>query len=579
VSARRAALVLGALLAAALPARAQQVSLEDGLRAGGLWCFPLAADSSQYVYLPDTVRLAQDAAGRPQFSFVRYVVNTAGKGSESVTDAGGGGILHFLVELETPTTAVRAAEQALQRERGTAKATLRGPLVFRDGRYTLVSSILDPAGKPERTVLATGRAPVLEGNRLAFSFDLDPQHATLLMESLSMRTPDVSLAFDMTFEGLTAAYDAELTVDWAEVHKTETAKAGASLYFVGADVEKAIDELRRTNAVRLRTSGSSQPTQALVDAAYAKIMDLIFRPIEPERAGDGQQNPLLALVAAVTDPDKMSALHRNITGFGAHVGYQLKELRTEGTSVLTFKNRTSVERHSLIAFNLGDLYRQHGKDPDYFRAVNLGDPMYQQREVRVSVDGGLQADFERYVNNVTVTVRKQHANGQVTVQEVVLDRQHLAQAPDLRLVYGWDGDGDRQAWLRYEYRTRWSFQGGGTYETEWTGTDAPMVDLFAPYQRQSVRVVGNAAALKERKVRSVAVQLEYPFFGSPRRQQVVLRPEDAGEPAPVQITLPLNTFEYGYVITWQLEGGRRLTSTGRDTSGLVFVDEPPPSEE
>jgi len=56
---------------------------------------------------------------------------------------------------------------------------------------------------------------------------------------------------------------------------TETAKAGASLYFVGADVEKAIDELRRTNAVRLRTSGSSQPTQALVDAAYAKIMDLI----------------------------------------------------------------------------------------------------------------------------------------------------------------------------------------------------------------------------------------------------------------------------------------------------------------
>src|SRR4029079_15885166 len=116
-------------------------------------------------------------------------------------------------------------------------------------------------------------------------------------------------------------------------------------------------------------------------------MALIFRPIEPERAGDGQQNPLLALVAAVTDPDKMSALHRNITGFGAHVGYQLKELRAEGTSVLTFKNRTSVERQSLIAFNLGDLYRQHGKDPDYFRAVNLGDPMYQQREVRVSVDG------------------------------------------------------------------------------------------------------------------------------------------------------------------------------------------------
>ena len=105
-----------------------------------------------------------------------------------------------------------------------------------------------------------------------------------------------------------------------------------------------------------------------------------------------------------------------------------------------------------------------------------------------------------------------------------------------------------------------------------------MIDLFAPYQRQTVRVVGNTAALKEKKVRSVAVELEYPFFGAPRRQQVVLRPEDPAEPAPVQITLPLNTFEYGYVITWQLEGGRRLTSKGHDTSGLVFVDELPDSE-
>ena len=58
-----------------------------------------------------------------------------------------------------------------------------------------------------------------------------------------------------------------------------------------------------------------------------------------------------------------------------------------------------------------------------------------------------------------------------------------------------------------------------------------------------------------------------------------MRPEDPAEPAPVAITLPLNTFEYAYAITWQLEGGRRLTSSGRDQSGLVFVDELPAAEE
>lgn len=573
-------LALAALsLAAVAPARAQQVSLEDGVRAGGLWCFPLAGDPSQYVYLPDTVRLAKDDAGRPQFSFVRYVVNASGTGSESVTAAAGGGIVHFLVVMETPPPAVRAAEQALQRERRDAKVALRGPLVFREGRYSLVSSILNPGGSgPERTVMAMGRAPTFEGNQLAFSFDLDPRHATLLMQSLAMNTPDVSLVFDMTFDGLTAAYDAELTVDWSEVRKSESFKAGASVYFVGADVERMVDELRRTNAVRLRSSGSSQAMQGLVDAAYARLTELLFRPVEPERVPESQRGGLLDALALLFDPEKTSQARRNLTGFGAHVGYQLKDLKTEGTSVLRFNSRSSVERHSLITFNVGDFYRQYGRDPNYFRAVNLGEATFQQREVRVNVDGGLAADFERYVNTVTVTLRKEHQNGESTVQEVVLDRQHLDKAADLRMVYGWNGDDDRLAWLQYQYRTRWSFQGGGVYQTDWARTDGPMIDLFAPYQRQTVRVVGSAAALKEKKVRSVAVELEYPFFGASRRQQVVLRPEDNAEPPPVQITLPLNQFEYGYVITWQLEGGRRLVSKGRDTSGIVFVDELPASE-
>ena len=42
---------------------------------------------------------------------------------------------------------------------------------FADGRYALVSSVLiKPDAPPERKMLATGRAPVLEGNRLAFGY-------------------------------------------------------------------------------------------------------------------------------------------------------------------------------------------------------------------------------------------------------------------------------------------------------------------------------------------------------------------------------------------------------------------------
>ena len=80
---RTAALALGVLLLCAAPARAQQVFIERGVRAGPLWCFPLSSDSLTYVYLPATVRLANDEAGRPQFSFVRYVINSGGDSTSS----------------------------------------------------------------------------------------------------------------------------------------------------------------------------------------------------------------------------------------------------------------------------------------------------------------------------------------------------------------------------------------------------------------------------------------------------------------------------------------------------------------
>jgi hypothetical protein len=579
MTARAAALLMAAGLAAAPAAHAQQVSLEKGIQAAGLWCFPLVSDPRQYVYLPSSARLAKDAAGKPQFSFLRYALDTTGAvaAASPVSAAAGGGILHFLVQLETPPDLVSAAQQALQREVRGGEVVLRGPLIFKQGRYALVSSILNPAAAaPESKVLATGGAPVLEGERLAFSFDLDPEKATLLMRSFAMSTPDVSLVFDMTFDGLTEAYDADLTIDWAEVRKNKRFSAGASLYYVSADVEHTLDELRRTNAIRLRSRGGSGAMEGLLNTTYAKLLELLFRPVEPERVPSDVRGGLMDALSALFDPKKGILSSRKVTGFGANVGYQVKEVKSQGTSLLTFNHRASSERHSFITFNIGDFYRRFGRDPSYFRVVNLADPTFLKREVRVGIDGSLLPDFERYINSVTVTLRKQHPNGEQTVREVVLDRRNAAQAQeDLRMVYGWNGDEQQLAWLGYDYRTRWSFQGGGTYLTDWVRTDGAMINLLAPYQRQQVRVAASSPALLSKKVRAVSVQIEYPFFGERRRQQIVVRPGDPAEPPPVSITLPLNQLEYDYAITWQLEGGRRLTKRGSDSTGTIFVDELP----
>ncbi len=64
--------------------------------------------------------------------------------------------------MDTPERTVADAQQELRRILGDNEVKLRGPMVFSDGRYTVVSSVLNPStATPERKLLATGRAPVL----------------------------------------------------------------------------------------------------------------------------------------------------------------------------------------------------------------------------------------------------------------------------------------------------------------------------------------------------------------------------------------------------------------------------------
>jgi hypothetical protein len=585
------ALVL--IVLSASTALAQQILVDRGMRAAGLWCFPLAAQPKTYVYLPSSARLATDDAGRPQFSFVRYVSEarpvTAGSGASgasSINTSGGGGILHFLVLIDTPDASVAEAQQVLRQTLKDDDVTLRGPVVFVDGRYALVSSVLvKPDAPPERKMLASGRAPVLEGNRLAFSFDLSPDQATLLHKAMQMRTPDISIVFDMTFAGLNEAYDADLTIDWSEVRNSQSFGAGGSIYYIGADVELAFDELRRNNAIKLRSSGSDATMEALLTTVYSKLLELLFKPVEPERVPEGQRGGLMSALNTMLD-NRGALGSRRTTGFGLNVSYQLKDMRSSGVTTLNFNHRATVERHTFITFNIGDLYTKYGKDTAFFRDVSLEDPTFRQREVQIGLDGALLPEFERYINGVTLTLRKQHQNGEETLREIVLDRRAVQADPakdGLKVVYTWNGDEDRAAWLQYDYRTRWSFKGGGSHQTDWTRADAPMIDLFTPYERRVVQIVGDRALLKQRGVRAVVVEVSYPFFSERRTQTVVVRPDqeaaaDAASAEPrIEITQPLGQQEYSYVITWQLEGNRRLTAKGTDTGGIVFIDDVPAS--
>ena len=555
----------------------QQISIDRGVRVEGLWCFPLTTDTTQYLYLPDNASLAVDDKKQPQFSFIRYVNNAddnLAMPERTITQAGGGGVLHFLVTYDTDEKKVKAAEQRLKQLFNNDDMKIRGPIVFKEGRYALVSSILNPAdGKPERALLAMGAAPVLQGSKIALSFEMDPPHSKLLLESFKMATPDISIVFDLTFSGLTDAYNAKITVNWDEVYKHEEIGGGATVYFVSADLEKIYDELRKTNAIKLDVAGDDSRMDNLVTTAYTKVTDMLFRRIDPEQAPAADQSGLAGLLGGLFSNNGNGAFSSGKTyGFGAHFAYKLKDTKTTGSTVMNFSSRTTTDRHHYITFNIGNFYKKYGDNTAYFKTVSLSDPDFEQRDIFVGVDGTLIPEFDKMINSVTVTLRKTHEDGSTTLKEVNITKNLLTDNKMIGMSYGSVSDADRQAWLNYDYKAQYNFKGGKTFTSDWKQQNAAMINLFTPYERRLVKLEADPETLKAHNVRATTVQVEYPFFGDKKTIEMTVKPDDDLSQKIFDITLPEGQYSYKYTVRWRMKDGTEKTASGQNDSEILFID-------
>lgn len=557
-------------------AASQQIAIDRGIRAEDLWCFPLITDSTQYLYLPDRSMLGLDEKKQPQFSFIRYVTPsaTAATDGSSIVKAGGGGVLHFLVLYDTDEKKVAKAQERLREQMNNDEIKLRGPVVFKEGRYALVSSVINSeTGNAEKKLMAIGAAPVLQGSRIALSFELDPERSTLLFESFKTTTPDVSIVFDMTFSGIMDAYNAKMTVDWAEVQKNEKIGGGANVYFVSAELEKIYEELRRTSAIKLEATGQDDKMQQIVDEAYAKVTDMMFRRAEPEQLPPTEQNGLSGLLGSLIGNSGNGAASSGRTfGFGAHFAYKRKDVKLSGFSVLNFNSRTATDRHHYITFNIGDFYKKYGSDENYFRTVSLYNPEFEMRQVHVGVDGQLLPEFDKMINSITVTLRKKHQNGSQTLREVTILKSSLSDNKNLMMSYGSVGDLNRQDWLNYEYKAQYNFLGGKTYQTDWKEQNNSMINLFVPYVRKIVKVEADKDVLKTANVRAISVRITYPFLGEQKTLDLTVKPDDDLSQKYFDVTLPAGQYEYDYSIKWRLKDNTEKVFTGKNDTELLFID-------
>ncbi len=554
-----------------------QIRMDQGIEVNGLWCFPLHEKENTYLYLPKRARLALSDDSLPEFSYMRYILEKPSENaSETMSQADGGAILNFMVLYDTPYDLVTSAQELLREKLENDSLKLQGPILFDQGKYTLVSSIIKPGEGKKNEVLASGVAPIMENSKIPLSFNLDPIKSKLLLESFKMATPDVSLLFELSFSGLTDNYEAELEIDWSEVKKSQTFDAGVS-YFVEVDVELGFDKLRKDQAIKFTSTGSDESMESLVQTVYSKLLELMFKPVEIEQVPEGQRGGLTEALGAMLGQGGSSG--GKGMGFGVNVGYQYKEHKTTGKSKMAFNGRSTVSRNHYITFNAGDLFKKYGDNKSIFKDVPLWDPAFQQRDVYVGVDGNIEKEFDQMLNSVTVKLRKIHDNGDQTTKEILITKDsYKASNGKIHMKYLNHGDSDQNEWLGYEYKTVWKFIGGGTYEEEWQEESSAMINLYIPFNRRKIELSGDLTSLVDQNVRAVSVKIDYDFFGDSKTLTRTVYPSEKPTGNNFDITLPKGVEDVDYTLTWFLSESDPKQYKGVDKYGLIFIDEIPKSK-
>ncbi len=585
------------LLATASPAAAQQISLDKPVRAGDLVMFRDVQDEKAYYYAPTRPRLAIDDNGVPQFSFFRWVDNVRSGARETEAREGeGGGIVHALVTFGVPRELLADAARDLQRQ--IPGARVAGPIVPKAATFALVSSLASKDGKESANKFATqvlgiGNAPILDGDKAAVSITLTKLGAQVLWEQFQTPTPDISFHFEITVNGFLAPIRATVEANLDEIVKHDSFAAGIAGNFFGAQIKGAFDELRRQNVIKLTQVGSDANFEVLIKKAYDQLVDVLFEKTSPANATAAPQADSAGssgedFLKRATDKfkenkdaaDKIRKENEDITKkntdrrvkreAAAAAEKQAKDLQERLRRDL---NKSSADTRTFpFDENIGDLRPLFKTGA--FRQVNIDDPLYQQREIVAILDGLNSTDFGEYVNFVSLRLRKTHESGQITDDEVRIDRRNFNQeGAAFKLLYGWKGDNKRRTWMDYEYQTVWSFFGGASLQTPWTKASANEIALTPPMQRRSIELKADPKRLADQGVRAVSVKVFYRASpdGPEQVKQLTL---NAGTPTFVgrlDFIAPTGTTEYEYEIAWRLSGNREVSS-GRQKTSFTSLD-------
>ncbi|HJW28041.1 MAG TPA: hypothetical protein VJ508_02200, partial [Saprospiraceae bacterium] len=332
---------------------AQPIFIDQPIQCGDLIVFPHITDTTKFYYLPNKIALGTTTAGGPQFSFLRYVQNVkTGPGETASNEGEGGGIVHALVELKITDQQLSQAQAELRKKLKRPSAVLMGPVIYKGGTFSLVSSFAEEGSDFTKKVVGVGRAPVFVGNKAAVSIRLTKLGAKILWESCHTPTPDLSFSFIMDFTGYRSPMQAQIEVNWDKVYEHKEFNVGVAINTgyvrLGADIKAAFDELREQGVIKVKQFGSDDKMDAIIDAAYKKILDMMFAPFSMPNA-----DPSTAQQIADGFNKVAQTIKQNSSLVSINFAYELKQQKRSGTYTIDLSKATTETINFRFDENLG----------------------------------------------------------------------------------------------------------------------------------------------------------------------------------------------------------------------------------
>jgi hypothetical protein len=505
-------------------------------------------DPTAYYYVPQFPRLATKEDGTFEIVCLKFV--------DTKEDGASGGLFHALIEFSLPSELLQEIEKELKKQVPNARIAGAVPLMQSTeknekgddgtGAFQIVSSVLRDRGDKAftRTLVTSGRAPLTPGSKAVVAAVLNQQGATLLWDSLTGPTSDVSVAIQAYYEAAVQGYNAKVTADMSTVYKHFSTTISQQKEYTKRQVRKAVDDLQRDGTLKVEVFDRSKSLGIEakdMDGVLQTVTDKLTELMFDHTSGWAADPPREAAVEANQIQGRQErGWFSSVFGGAQDTPYftddqyvlkDRKDIR-HNTFSLTLTKGTTIKVPVDTAGNLGGLYKAMGKDERYFRIVNLNDPAFQFRTVHFQVDGSYIDSFQDTINFASVNMRKMYKDQPSFAKSLHYTKEEIkAGKMTQQIAYprlAVDGDD----WQEYEYQIRWSVRNGATIavpadETKWIRSRDAAVSLVPPFERRTVVIEADRQLFAQRGMVTAVIESGSYLAGKKQlERKAILRAKD-----------------------------------------------------